>query len=67
MCAIYPSQESVSEILDDSAPKWDAHGPGLRLINPIYVKLAAGRPAQGGTNSSAQIPAYVARSWSWSI
>lgn len=39
MCAIYPSQESVSEILDDSAPKWDAHGPVLRLINPYCVNL----------------------------
>ena len=33
----------MSEILDDSAAKWDAHGPGLRLINLFYVKLPARR------------------------
>ena len=43
MGAIYPSHKSVSEILDDSAAKWDADGPVLRLIIFLYVQLEIGR------------------------
>ena len=61
MCVICPPQESVSEILDTSAAEWDAHGPVPRLINCMYVQLQSSRwprrQAQGGTNSSAQMPA----------
>ena len=34
-CSLYPSQESVSEILDNPAAKWDADRPVLRLIIPF--------------------------------
>ena len=65
MRAIYPSQESVSGILNAPAAKWDANEPVLRLINSIYVQVQARRwprrQAQGGTNSSAQMPARAAR------
>lgn len=38
-CSIYPSQESVSEILDDTPAKWDPAGAG----RPAFTQ--AGRAA----------------------
>ena len=42
MCAIYPSQESVSEILDNPAAKWDADRPVLRLISVLIGRQELG-------------------------
>ena len=40
MCVIYPSQESVSRILDDPAAKWDARGRAAEPAAGLKAKLS---------------------------
>ena len=40
MCAIYPSQKSVSRILDDPAAKWDARGRAAEPAAGLKAKLS---------------------------